>query len=543
MKQRSHRAAAAVTLSFVAVAYLWPLGAIVERAFVGGPGLSRLSWSIVGSTLGDARIGRLARFTLIETTLSVLVTLIVGLPLAWVLGRLEFRGRRTLMTMCIVPFVLPTVVVAAAFASLVPSAAVFGGGGGGAATLALIVAAHVFFNVGIVIRTVAAFIGSIDPGLEAAARSLGRSRVGAIRSVVAPLAGPAVAAAALIVALFTLTSFGIIVALGGGSQGTIEVEIWYDTTQLLHLPAATVLSLAQLVVVGALVVLYQRLVRRRARGTGVSLVARRPAHTSGERWAVRATAALLLVVVGTPLAALAIRSVRWGDSWTFDHYRHLGSTLAATSLAVSPWSALANSLRIAAVAAAMAVAIAIPAAVASSSGGRWGRLIDRAVMLPLGTSAATIGFGFIAAFSGPLLDLRGTWIVVPLIQATVAVPIVVRTVVPALRAIPASMSEAAATCGAGRLRRAVEVSMPLIRRPLVMAIGLALAVSLGEFGATSFVSRSESTTVPIAIERLLLRPGAANLGQAMALSCILAALCAAVFGVVDLVAEGRTGEF
>jgi thiamine transport system permease protein len=87
------------------------------------------------------------------------------------------------------------------------------------------------------------------------------------------------------------------------------------------------------------------------------------------------------------------------------------------------------------------------------------------------------------------------------------------------------------------------VLAPLLRRPLAMAAGLAVAVSLGEFGATSFVSRTDSPTVPIVIGRLLGRPGAANLGQALALSCLLAVTCAAVFGVMDLVAEGRTGEF
>ncbi len=535
------RVAALVTLAFVAVAYLWPLGAIVERSLLGGPGLQRLSWSLVGATLSDARLGRLLRFTLWETALSVVATLAVGLPLAWVMGRFEFRGRRLLMTMCIVPFVLPTVVVGTAIASLAPSASIIGGESG-STNLALIVAAHVFLNIGIVVRTVAAFVSSIDPALEAAARSLGRSRLGALRSVVAPLARPVIAAVALIVALFTLTSFGIIVALGGASQGTIEVEIWYQTTQLLHLPAAMILTLAQLIVVGLLVVTYQRLVGGRTRGGGAGLASRR--RPSGrEKWAVVGATTIVTLVVGAPLLALVLRSLSFDGRWTLDHYRHLGSTFAGTTLAVSPIEALRNSLVAGAVAGVIALAVAVPAAVASVAGGRLGRWVDRAVMLPLGTSAATIGFGFLVAFSGPLLDLRGTWVIVPIIQATVAVPIVVRALVPALHAIPPAVIEAASTCGAGRVRRAVDVVAPLVRRPLVMAAGLAIAVSLGEFGATSFVSRADSPTVPIAIERLVHRPGAANVGQAMALSCILAGLCAVVFGVVDLIAEGRTGEF
>ena len=539
MTRRPARLAALVTLLFVAVAYLWPLGAIVTRSLLGGAGTARLTWSVVTATLSDARIGRLARFTLVETALSVAGAVIVGTPIGWVMGRFEFRGRRLLLTLSIVPFVLPTVVLGAAMASLAPATAL---GSRGATNLLLIVAAHVVFNVGVVVRTVAAFVASIDPAIEDAARSLGRSRLGAMRAVLAPLSAPVVASAALIVALFSLTSFGVIVALGGASHGTVEVEIWYQTTQLLHLPVATVLAIAQLVVVAAMVLLYQRLGRRRLGGTGGSTRSRRRA-VGPERWAVATSAAATVVIVAVPLCALAIRSVRLHGSWTLDHYRHLGSSLSETTLGVAPLSALGHSLSTAVLAAVLALAVAVPATLAVTAGGRLGRWVDRAVMMPLGTSAATIGFGFLVAFSGPLLDLRGTWVVVPLIQATVAAPIVIRALVPAVNAIPALLSDAAATCGAGRVRRWVEVVGPLVRRPLVMACGLALAVSLGEFGATSFVSRTGSPTVPIAIGQLLSRPGAANIGQAMALSCILAVVCAGVFAVVDLLADGRTGEF
>lgn len=539
MTRRPARLAAFVTLVFVVVAYLWPLGAILVRSLTGGAGLNRMSWSVVTATLSDARIGRLVRFTLLETALSVVGAIIVGTPLGWVMGRFEFPGRRLLLTLAIVPFVLPTVVLGAAIASLAP-ATVLGSRGG--LNLLLIVTAHIVFNVGVVVRTVAAFVASIDPALEDAARSLGRSRLGAMLAVLAPLSAPVVAAAALIVALFSLTSFGVIVALGGAAHGTIEVEIWYQTTQLLHLPVAAVLAIVQLAVVAAMVVVYQRLQRRRVGGTGGSVRLRR-VPVGRERWAVGAAAAATVALVAVPLGALAIRSVRLHGSWTLDHYRHLGSSLSATTLGVTPLAALGHSLSTALLAALLALVVALPAAVSVTSGGRLGKWVDRAVMMPLGTSAATIGFGFLVAFGGPLLDLRGTWVIVPLIQATVAAPIVIRALVPAIHAIPPLLGEAAATCGANRVRRWVEVVGPLVRRPLVMACGLALAVSLGEFGATSFVSRSGSPTVPIAIGQLLGRPGAANVGQAMALSCILAGVCAGVFAVVDLVADGRTGEF
>jgi thiamine transport system permease protein len=77
-----------------------------------------------------------------------------------------------------------------------------------------------------------------------------------------------------------------------------------------------------------------------------------------------------------------------------------------------------------------------------------------------------------------------------------------------------------------RVRR--EIQLPLLARPLAVAAGLAFAVALGEFGATVFVSRADRPTVPGAIFRFLGRPGADNIGTAMALSVVLMGLVAAV---------------
>ena len=120
----------------------------------------------------------------------------------------------------------------------------------------------------------------------------------------------------------------------------------------------------------------------------------------------------------------------------------------------------------------------------------------------------------------------------------VAIPLVVRSVLPPLRTLPGSMLDSAATLGAAPGERWWRVELPLVRRAAVAGAGLALVACLGEFGATVFVARAERPTVPVAISRLMSRPGGAGFGQAMALSCILVVLCAAVLFLVDRVAGG-----
>ena len=111
---------------------------------------------------------------------------------------------------------------------------------------------------------------------------------------------------------------------------------------------------------------------------------------------------------------------------------------------------------------------------------------------------------------------------VPIAQAMVALPLVVRTVAPVLRSIDPRQRQAAASLGAGGLRVLLSVDLPIARRSVLAAAGFAFAVSLGEFGATSFLARSDRPTLPVVIYQLISHPGELNYGMAMAGSVVLA---------------------
>ncbi len=163
-------------------------------------------------------------------------------------------------------------------------------------------------------------------------------------------------------------------------------------------------------------------------------------------------------------------------------------------------------------------------------------------MLPLGTSAVTVGFGFLLALDWPV-DLRGTAALVPLAHALVAMPFVVRATLPLLRSIRPQLREAAAVLGASPARVWREIDLPIVSRAVLVGAGLAAVVSLGEFGATSFVVRPSSVTVPTLIFRLLGRPGTASYAQAMALAVILAGLTAVVVLLIDRLRGEWAGTF
>ncbi|MFZ6002823.1 MAG: ABC transporter permease [Actinomycetota bacterium] len=516
-------------VAFLSIFFAWPAANIIGEGLRGESG-----WDLsgVGEVLGDPALRGVAWFTLWQAAASTGLTLLVGLPAAHVLARYEFRGRTALQALITVPFVLPTVVVGAAFLALLGPRSPIGLDLTG--TVWPILLAHAFFNHAVVVRSVSGLWESLDPRTSEAAQLLGASRARAWLAVTLPALRPAIASASLITFLFTFTSFGVVRILGGAGHSTLEVEIYRQTAVLLDLPVASVLALLQLAAVVALLVAQDRLERRRASAAVAMAPPRRRRPTArGERLWVRANLALMGLVLLAPLAVLVERSFRSGGGLGLGAWRALADRTRDTGLFVPPVEAVANSVRFAVVATALAVLLGSLAATAlAGSKARAARALDGLLVLPLGTSAVTVGFGLLISLDEPI-DLRASPWLVPIAQALVAMPFVIRTMTPVLRSIDDGLREAAAVLGASKWRAFREVDLPLIRRSALVAAGFAFAISLGEFGATTVIARADSPTVPVAIDRLLGRPGAANVSQAFALSVVLMVLTAASVLLVD----------
>jgi thiamine transport system permease protein len=535
---RSRNWLALPPLAFLGLFFAWPLGQVLARGLGSDAGVPAGALSRV---IADPYLQQVLWFTAWQAVLSTVLTLAVGLPVAAVLTHLEFPGRRLVEATLMVPFVLPTVVVGTAFVALL----------GWLApvvdlrrSVAAILLAHVFFNVAVVVRSVGGLWQHLDVEPVLAARTLGATRWQAFRSVTLPRLQPSITASAAIVFLFTFTSFGVVLILGGPGRSTIEVEIHRATAQLLDLRTAAALSIIQLLAVLATLAVYGRVrtrsARQRLRPAGRE---RHRPRTVGERTMVAAMLVALAGLHGAPLAALLVRSLRVGERFGLDHYRALTGTTRETVLAVAPATAVRNSLLFALAATVIALVVGTLASLAAVGGGRMTRVVDGALMLPLGTSAVTLGLGLLLAFrSGPFAG-RGTLLLVPVAQALVATPFVVRTLLPVLRGIDGRLREAAATLGASPRRVWREIDLPIVARAGTVAAGFAFAVTVGEFGATIFVARASHPTIPVAIYRALALPGQVNLGRAMALSVLLALLTASVVLALDRTRLGRIGRF
>ena len=503
----------------LAVFYLWPFATLVVAA---------LDADALTDTLGRSQTWDVVWFTLWQAVVSTAVTITVGLIPAYVVARFDFRGRSVLVGLLTATFVLPTVVMGAAFLALLPDSL--------ERTVWAVIGAHVAFNVAVVVRIVGSLWEHLPTDMEYAAATLGASRWQIASRISLPLIRPAITAAATIVFLFTFTSFGVIRILGAPGTRTIEVEVWRRATQLGDIGGATVLALLQLAVLGVVLAWSTIAQRRHSRSLAMRPAAlRRSARTRGERRFVAAAAGSTAMIAIVPLAALVVRSFSTPDGWSTNAWTHLGRTEVRPGLrvGVDPVDAIVNSLVNAAWATLFAVAIGGLASLAITAAKRHGRLIDGGLMLPLGTSAVTIGLGMLITFDVAPVDWRASWWLVPVGHALVAVPFVVRICVGVLRSVDPAMTDAAATLGAPPIRAWWATVVPYLWHPLRVGAALAAAISLGEFGATSFLSRSGGETLPIAIEQLLGRTGTTLQAQGYVLATMLATLTVVLVVVVE----------
>jgi thiamine transport system permease protein len=551
-------------LVFLVVFYFYPLTSILGVSFSRGTGIAPLLESLTSESIRSV-----IWFTIWQALLSMLLTLLVGLPGAYLLARFRFPGKSVLQALAGIPFVMPTLVVAAAFNALL--------GPRGWINLSLmnwfdlasppirfvnsvsaILLAHVFYNTTIVLRMVGDFWSHLDPRLNAAARTLGADPIRTLRYITLPLLAPAIAAAALLVFIFDFTSFGVILILGGPRFATLEVEIYYQTVSLFNLPLAAALSALQLGCTLGLTAIYTHLSAKLTRP--ISLRPRRITQRRLSTWQARLSAGalivMLLVLFTSPLLALAGRSfIRLepergqtqvvNPGFTLDFYRELGINRRNSLFYVPPTTAIAVSLGYAFTTVLLALTLGLPVSwsLARDRDAPVNRIMDSVIMLPLGTSAVTLGLGFIVALGQPPLDLRASPLLIPAAHTLVAFPFVVRSLTPAIRSIRPRLRQAAAILGATPWQTLRYIDLPLVGRAMLVASSFAFTISLGEFGATALIARPEYPTIPIVIYRLISQPGAINYGQAMALSTILMVTTAAGMLAIERFRIADIGEF
>ena len=468
-----------------------------------------------------ALIGQVVAATLWQATLSTGVATVIALVVTWALVRSPGRLADTAWLAVIVPFIVPTPVAATMATGLC-------GTGSWCALMlglevpqgmALIVAVHVWFNTGVLVRLLREAWLSAQGRMLHAAATLGASPWRQFVTVTWPLVTPALWAGMTLVLLYCIGSFGVILLLGGGRVVSLEVEIWRQTAQFLRLDLATAMALVQLAISIGLLVLTERWQRRIPRD-GV-MQAATPQLGLGRIVALIVQILCILLFVA-PFVVVFARSLMPQEAW-WQAFVSLSQPVRGSGLFVSPLEALWRSLWLATV---VAVITLVSAWVLSAPG--WWRIV---ATLPIGVSAVTLGLGYLLWF-GPMRLLQTPWVLLAA-HVVLALPLVGRQLMTARDRLSDTYQNAAASLGASPWRQWWSVTVPLLRRSLVAAALIAFAVSLGDFAAGLLLTQPDTATAPIMVGRLLGRPGALQYAMAAALSSLLVIVCVVVMLAVQ----------
>ncbi|MBP1922547.1 thiamine transport system permease protein [Halorubrum alkaliphilum] len=507
----------------------------------------------------DRRIGIIG-FTAYQAALSTLVSVALGVPLAYLLARFEFRGRRTLRSLTILPFVLPSIMVAVGFVAtfgrtgtlnsvlgalgLPPVELMF--------TLEAILIAHAFYNAPLVARVTTAAWESVDASAIETARSLGAGPLRAFYDVVAPQVYPAVLMGAALTFVFTFGTFPIVLALGGFQLATVEVFI-YRLVRDLNYAEAAALAVVELVISLAVLFAYLRYeAKHTVQSGGVRPLPRKPlvppVNTVRE-WLPRAGLGVYAVVASfvfiAPIASMILASVTGGDgALTLEHYRFLlDRQETGAAFQVRPWPAIRNSLVFAAASALVALPMGVVIAVVTTREYLGRKLVGTLAMAPFAVSGILVGLGLLRGLvfgveiGGWRIAIAGSAAIVAA-HAVSGYPFVVRTVAPGLESLDRSLIESARALGASRSRVVRDIELPLVWPGVVAGAAFAVAISMGEFTSTIVLATgADAYTMPIAIERFIGR----RLGPATAMGVVLLVVTAISFVVIERLGGDYSG--
>ena len=495
-------------------------------------------------------------FTAYQAALSTAASVLLGLPGAYVLARYDFPGRWTLRSLTIVPFVLPSIMVAVGFVAMFGKTGLLndllGALGLGSVeilyTLEAIIVAHAFYNAPLVTRLVTTAWESVDRRQVETARAMGASPLSAFRDIVLPALLPALLTAALLTFVFTFMSFPIVLALGDLRLATVEVWI-YARVQALDLSEAATLATLETVLSLALLYVYLRYEasQRSASGAGQSLDRRpltvgRKTLTSPVRLAILGYGVVAAVVFLGPLLSLLIESVTAPDgSFTTAYYEFLLAQQASTAVGTTkPLPAIVNSLLYGAGTLLLAVPMGVVVSVVATREGRGSRLAEAVLTAPLAVSGIVVGLGLLQTmvFGTVVLGYRFVAagpVAIVVAHAAAAYPFVTRNVTPALGGLDTRYRDAARSLGATRVRALVDVELPLIAGAVLAGAAFAFAISVGEFDSTVLLAEgADSYTMPVALERYVgNRSVGPDLGPATAMGTVLLFVTGLSFVVID----------
>jgi thiamine transport system permease protein len=302
--------------------------------------------------------------------------------------------------------------------------------------------------------------------------------------------------------------------------------------QLGDVSGAMLLSALQLVIIALLFVVTTKASSKKFEQSTRPTISRQKSLQTRKQKVIAATIisiATLFAIV--PVLAIALKSINTNSRFTTTAWR---TVFTSPEIAQS----ITKTLIYAVISMSLATLLGLLSACSVAYNNNF-RFISGLTTLPVVISAVSIGLGIIITFDTQPFDWRGAQLMLPLAHTLVALPLVMRIISPVLQAIPDSLRQASSVLGASPQQTWLNIDFKIIRRAAISAAAISATVSIGEFGASSFLARRGAETLPVMISRLLSRPGDSLQSQAFALATLLVMLSLVIIFVIDSFTEDK----
>jgi thiamine transport system permease protein len=494
------------------------------------------------------------RFTLFQATVSTILVLLTAMPCCYVLSKYEFPGKSIILALLTVPFIMPPIVLVIAllvflgpqnpFLNAVRQHINFSSFETNGSFL-LILIAHVIFEFSIVVRLVSNFWANLNRNIYEVASVLGASPSKIFFNVTLPVLKPAIIAASSLVFMFTFTSFGVILILGGGFFSTIETEIYYSTFKYLDLSIAVSFSFIQIIFTTFILLIYSVFQSRANKTLKLAKGERRYTRIKSKKDFIQVLLFLItIVIIMSPYLFLLIRSFLLDGSFTFESYKSLFININDSYFFLSPLKAVANSVLFGTLTVLFSVPLGICVSYYLSKGkSKYKSLIDSFYMSTLGISSVVLGLALLTGLHTSFIDFRTTWVPLVVAHILISYPFVVRIILPTLNSIGPNLTGSAISLGASPWSLFSRLELPILSKSILVSAVFSFAISMGEFGASLLISRPEHSTIPVHIYRYLSQPGQTNFEHALAMSGILMVMAMMSFIFIEKLRYRGWGDF
>ena len=455
-------------------------------------------------------------FTITQAIFSTIFTLVIGIPIAWQLGRYSWKFEPLIKAILTMPFVMPSIIVAMGFLQIVGNNGLDIRNDSSTWLITLIIA-HAWFNVALVIRFCEPVLSNLSPNYLEQIKLLpgGETSLKRFRNLWVPIMAPSVIAAACMTFIFSFTSFALVrwITVGDKTLESMMADIGssagISNYMINHNEIILGAAIIQFCVLGTLLWLVAAIQQKRQKRfiqASDDIVKER----NNRGWMVIGPAiffALIPLIIVTISSFRIRKSDRYGTTydWNFSAWEYAFSN--NYSLA-SANEAFMNSLGYAALTLCVAVPIGYMLASTISTieikKPLLGKLLDVLVMIPFAVSSVMIGLGVMLGMIK--IDAQffySLWFTPIIAHVMITTPFVVRILLSGQRSISAKFDECGRVLGLSDIERFVKIKLPMMKNSIFIAGIFTIAMSLGEFGASWVVTRnSDWITLPILIDTL-----------------------------------------